>query len=356
MYLTGLDSSDTPAQAQAIIAKAVQMLQSVPTAYARIDVSPLAPTNSANNGTLILQVLAYAALTLPPDERAILRQDVVDTGLFDMALKIIGRGQQGQAAINAVSLGIAGGDLVALGSFVVVPAGTALARCAADISCRVYLYIEGTAAAEAFANPGSVPTISGLSAAASKVPVAAELAENLAKDFFALEPKLVATGEGWPLAGAGGNWPRIGEVADPIVPSQAGPMGCGGGCGSLLLAERGISATPTELGTAAQSVQELAATLNKVDSGWTGAGVDFTSTNIQALNGTGSWGAVLYDGPGAKMPHFVTVAGEDFAGNLLIHDPWPADGVKFGTGPGTTYSMTVNDFLKVWTGFSVYKK
>ncbi|MBB3571831.1 hemagglutinin repeat-containing protein [Rhizobium sp. BK491] len=159
-----------------------------------------------------------------------------------------------------------------------------------------------------------------------------------------------------PLAGAGGNWPRISETIDTTL-SQTGPTGCGAACGSILLSERGLLVSQTELGgNSLQFAEGLARQLNSVDNGWKGISADMDDLGtLKGLNSTGSWAAVLKDPGPQALSHFVVVSGEDASGNLIIHDPWPADEKSFGTAPGTTYSMTVSDFQKAWTGYSVYK-
>ena len=344
MYLTGIDGSDTPAQAQAIIAKAVQMLQSVPTAYARIDVSPLAPTNSANNGTLILQVLAYAAQTLPAEDRRFLVQDVASTGLFDMALKIVARGNQAQdAIIKSISGGVTLGDTVALALFGVpaaIDAGSALVNCVANIACRAYLYIEGTAAAEALANPGSVPTISGLWAAAGKTSSALPVAENLAKEFYALELRTSTVAGGSSHAGAEEaiaflkQQPGVVEVGPyPLV--QSGKETCGAACAAKIGQSLGLDVTEQqfiEAGVSTRSAPDRVVEAFRSVTGLEAKGGDIEAfyvphlsdeQTLRFVNGLSNSGqtpfmALLGKGDGA---HWVVINGTTDSGLITILDP-----------------------------------
>ena len=198
-YFLGVNGTDTAAQAQSIIDHAVAMLNG-----SFGDKSMLMPggwsngQNTADKGILVLQVLAYASPVLPADDRAILRQEVVNSGLFATALNFINQGNAVQDATNKIlGPGVAGGNAVAFAIFGVpalagaaVDGSSALASCVTNIACRAYLYIEGTAALESLANPGAVPVITGLAGAAgytAKLTGAADLAENLASDFLNLE-------------------------------------------------------------------------------------------------------------------------------------------------------------------------
>lgn len=46
------------------------------------------------------------------------------------------------------------------------------------------------------------------------------------------------------------------------------------------------------------------------------------------------------------MGHFVVVDGLDDAGRVLIRDPW---------GGGSTYTMDLSEFHRVWNGSAVFK-
>ena len=89
-----------------------------------------------------------------------------------------------------------------------------------------------------------------------------------------------------------------------------------------------------------------------------GAPTDAT-TLARAIRGHGGYvgpdqlGAVLNNGPfaahlyeGGKMGHFVVVDGLDQAGRLMIRDPWAG---------GSTYSMDLAEFLRVWNGEAIFK-
>jgi filamentous hemagglutinin len=144
------------------------------------------------------------------------------------------------------------------------------------------------------------------------------------------------------LAGAGGSWNVLDEVANPGVETQSTPTGCGAACGVMLLKDRGVLASQVDLGTELTSMNSLAQKLNSVDSGWVGNAVDSSSFN--ALNRTGSWSAMMWDS-GNKVGHWVVVNGVDDAGRVIVKDPFQ----------GTQYKMEVDKFKEVWNGHSVYK-
>ncbi len=139
------------------------------------------------------------------------------------------------------------------------------------------------------------------------------------------------------FAGAGGNWRVANEVSDGTVVQQANPNNCGPACAEMLLSDRGIGVTQGEIGDGLTSSQSLADRLNSVDSGWTGEGVDISSFN--ALNQTGSWSAMMWDG--GRVGHWVVVDGVNNAGMVMIRDPFN----------GTSYEMTQADFLNTWSGY-----
>jgi hypothetical protein len=113
----------------------------------------------------------------------------------------------------------------------------------------------------------------------------------------------------------------------------------------MLFADRGATVAQRQIGLDLQSAQSLSGNMNQFGSGWRGAGLDRNS--FAGLNNTGSWGAMMTDGPGS-LPHWVVVDGLDNAGMVMIRDPWQA----------TRYTMAPGDFFgntSGWTGFSVFK-
>jgi hypothetical protein len=70
-------------------------------------------------------------------------------------------------------------------------------------------------------------------------------------------------------AGAGGNWPVIDEIADPLVIQQQGDFSCGVACGQMLLKDRQIHISSSDIEQLTKipvSSQELANVLNILDS------------------------------------------------------------------------------------------
>jgi hypothetical protein len=141
---------------------------------------------------------------------------------------------------------------------------------------------------------------------------------------------------------AGGNWNTINESTSVDVVQQSTPTSCGPACAEMLLADRGVHADQSTFGDSLTSAQGLASKLNSVDSGWIGAGVDASS--LRALTNTGSWSAMMWE-PGSSIGHWVVVNGMSEAGLVQISDPFGA----------TRYEMTQADFIKFWSGFSVFK-
>ena len=149
-----------------------------------------------------------------------------------------------------------------------------------------------------------------------------------------------------PKAGAGGNWDTINEKFDPDVVKQHTNTSCGAACAEMLLRDRDIFVNQTKFGTQPKSAPELARDLNNASNSnkWEGNGL--SPSSFDALNRTGSWAAMLVDITGSNTRHWVVVKGVDKGGNVIIHDPWQ----------GTSYTMTRNNFINTWTGYSVYAR
>jgi hypothetical protein len=141
---------------------------------------------------------------------------------------------------------------------------------------------------------------------------------------------------------AGGSWNTSNESTDANVVQQSTSTSCGPACAQMLLGDRGIAIDQSAIGDSLTSAQGLAASLNSVDSGWIGAGVDPSS--LAALTRTGSWSAMMWE-PGARAGHWVVVDGISPDGLVNIRDPFDA----------TRYEVTQSEFLKYWSGYSVFK-
>jgi hypothetical protein len=141
---------------------------------------------------------------------------------------------------------------------------------------------------------------------------------------------------------AGGSWSSINESTDPNVVQQSTPTSCGPACAQMLLGDRGIAVDQSAFGDSLTSAHGLAAELNSVDGGWIGAGVEPSS--LVALTRTGSWSAMMWE-PGAHTGHWVVVEGISPEGLVNIRDPFDA----------TRYKMNQSDFVKSWSGYSVFK-
>ncbi|MCA9898966.1 MAG: hypothetical protein KC433_12315 [Anaerolineales bacterium] len=151
------------------------------------------------------------------------------------------------------------------------------------------------------------------------------------------------------FSGAGAGWNRIDEVFDSKIARQLFGDSCSSACGQMLLSSRGIDIPQDELidliGRPA-TVQSVADVLNRIDNGagtWIGGGFDNSPEVVTALSGTGSWMANMAV-DGSSIQHSVIVNGINTSGNLRILDPYS----------GTSYSMTMDDFLSSWGGYGVY--
>lgn len=153
------------------------------------------------------------------------------------------------------------------------------------------------------------------------------------------------------LGGAGGHWPRQDEQFDPSVVCQRDVLHCGPACAEMLLRDRGVvdidqTAIAAFCGVPVALV-ELASALNQLvepaAGSWQGGAIRLPGASdmqlLRALGTTGSWAALLWQS-GQRIGHLVVI---DFALNperLLVRDPW---------SPGTTYTMTSQNFLDYWS-------
>jgi Peptidase C39 family len=144
------------------------------------------------------------------------------------------------------------------------------------------------------------------------------------------------------FAGAGGNWRVVNEVSDGTVVQQAYPNNCGPACGEMMLSDRGIGATQSEIRDGLTSAASLRDRLNLTEPGWRGGYAN--PEDFAALNQSGSWSAMMWDS-GNRVGHWVVVDGVNDVGMVVIRDPYNA----------TRYLMTIEDFLNTWNGNCVYK-
>lgn len=154
--------------------------------------------------------------------------------------------------------------------------------------------------------------------------------------------------------GAGGRWPVFDETPSSKVVKQQSNVSCGAACGEMLFKDRGLNITQDVIKEASYApieVQDLAVVLNQLDPSrtrqWLAGGLIIPHLSdeklIEELNKTGSWGAVMWE-LGASIGHIVIIDGLNNDGRLTIRDPWD----------GTTYTMQMNDFLRVWSRLGLY--
>jgi RHS repeat-associated protein len=135
--------------------------------------------------------------------------------------------------------------------------------------------------------------------------------------------------------GAGGGWATIGEKAGGAI-SQRTATSCGAACGEML---SGIS--QAELIATAGAPTNVATLAKALGAGYRGGYVG--PAQLPKLLATGRpFAAELYEG--GKLGHLVVVDGTK-AGQVLIRDP---------SGAGSTYSMAMSEFQRVWTGNAVF--
>lgn len=192
----------------------------------------------------------------------------------------------------------------------------------------------------------------------------ADLYENAGNELAAQIAALgVGSLSGWMLAaaeddssgaGAGGDWPTIGETPGGAIGQTTG-ISCINACGEmlneLLTQESTLGKIYDKSGWEYSGPGGLAAELAKLDpnAGWTSVGIDKFAPGketaaINYLSKDGPFAAQLKAGPGA---HSVVIDGVDAAGNVVIRGPW--DG-------GSTYTMTPQDFNNAFTGQVVFRR
>jgi filamentous hemagglutinin len=147
--------------------------------------------------------------------------------------------------------------------------------------------------------------------------------------------------------GAGGFWKVINERKDASVVKQLTPFSCVAAVGEMLLRERGIEMTQTEIIDIigeASTTKELANLLNEKDTTFDEKwhGVIVAVKYLEKIARKSSFAAVLREG--SALGHLILV--ESLNENLLtVRDPWDA----------TKYEITVVEFLNVWNGEIVFK-
>ena len=147
--------------------------------------------------------------------------------------------------------------------------------------------------------------------------------------------------------GTGGFWTVINERKDDSVIKQLTPFSCVAAVGEMLLRERGIEMTQTEIIDIigeSSTTKELAYLLNEKDKSspekW--HGIIVAVKYLEIIVKKSSFGAVLREGH--PLGHLVLV--KALNGNLFtVKDPWD----------GTKYEMTTEEFLKVWNGEVILK-
>ena len=146
-------------------------------------------------------------------------------------------------------------------------------------------------------------------------------------------------------------WNQLDEVADPTIVRQLHDNACGPACGATLLRGRGLDVGVSNValankGVTSFSTRGLAKTLNKLDegAGWIGGRVAQNSTSFARLSKNGPFATTLW-ARGMPLEHMVVVNGLDDLGRVIIRDP--ADGLR--------YLMEWDDFMKLWTGNSIYR-
>ena len=93
------------------------------------------------------------------------------------------------------------------------------------------------------------------------------------------------------------------------------------------------------LGSGVQNVYDLASAMG---GQWVGGWID--ASKLPSLLARGRpFIAQMYD-LGTKSSHYIAVMGQR-GGQLLLEDPWSG---------GSTYRMTIPEFLKYWTTYGVF--
>jgi ABC-type bacteriocin/lantibiotic exporter with double-glycine peptidase domain len=159
-------------------------------------------------------------------------------------------------------------------------------------------------------------------------------------------------------AGAGGNWPTIGEYQDPSVVVQEQPLFCGCACALMVLRALQVPDLPSQAalfelaGLRPFSVEYLADAMNDKDNSgqvrlWRGGAIELPGADdhqaLDVLCQTGPWIAHLREEM-ERLGHFVVVE-RKVNHELHILDPAP---------DGTAYRMAIDTFLEHWNTQAVF--
>ena len=227
----------------------------------------------------------------------------------------------GAAAVGAYGLIQTG----AMAAPVVVPALKAAGAAVAQEAAIAKFAAESMAAA----HPGLTALVTGIAAGESGVIISAPMSPAR-------------------VAGAGGAWRVLNEVADPRVVQQLTDNACGPACGQMLLREAGTEVFQSNVANAAGGVltapETLARALNTLQGVTTWAGGTIERAALQAAARTGPFAAMLWQ-PGNRIGHWVVVDAID-NGLVGIRDPAHA----------TSYVMKLADFLEAWTDTVVLRR
>lgn len=137
--------------------------------------------------------------------------------------------------------------------------------------------------------------------------------------------------------GAGGGWQTIDETPGGAV-GQLTSTSCVAACGEML--SGGTMSQASLIGKIGDP-SDSGLLAHALGAGWRGGYVG--PGQLDQLLGLGRpFGAEFYEGGG--LGHMVVVDGNNAIGNFMIRDPW---------GGGSTYSMTADEFLRVWNGNAV---
>lgn len=128
----------------------------------------------------------------------------------------------------------------------------------------------------------------------------------------------------------------IGEQSGGAI-GQSSSVSCGAACGEML-----TDIPEADLIRAVGAPTDPSALARGLGGDWRGGYVG--PDQLDALTELGRpWAAELYEG--GKLGHMVVVDGAE-SGNFLIRDPWAG---------GSTYQMTTDEFMRVWTGRAVFR-
>ncbi len=157
-------------------------------------------------------------------------------------------------------------------------------------------------------------------------------------------------------SGAGGSWKTIDERADSSVPAQSNPLACVAATGEMLLRSRGIDVSQERILAKIEipaTVDELVEVMNEFDQTpgklWRGGAI--SDEHLELLGKIGDVHAVVFH-EGGTLGHMVLVESVTDGEVFVIKDPFP---INETAECGTIYTMTREEFIKVWGGEAVFK-